>query len=137
MNYRKAAQEKAKRLIAWEKDPHYINYELQHLNTKIKNLTKEYEEPTMFDQPLKILETDLDLLFSGAYGFGAYYSLLQILAMNANANVPAGIMQLLGALEYSCRGTTVRKLWKALPEERKIAVNELIEKTIIDFVERE
>ena len=74
-------------------------------------------------------------MLEGHYGYGAAEAANRVLTASKKANKKAMLFQQVGRIEWSCPVYYINKAWKGISAEAQVAIKELIDQEIAEYVE--
>lgn len=91
-------------------------------------------EKSLTEHPWIIVER-MRWMLEGNYGYGAAEAANRVLTLSKKANKKAMLFQMIGRLEWSCPVYYINKAWKEISAEAQVAIKELIDQEIAEYVE--
>jgi len=91
-------------------------------------------EKSLTEHPWIIAER-IGWLLTGCYGWAEAEAANRVLTLSKKANKKAMLFQMIGRLEWSCPVYYINKAWKEISAEAQVAIKELIDQEIAEYVE--
>ena len=126
------------------KDREYVDYKRREYAGQIVGVERASKadkleaaaefEKSLTEHPWIIVER-MRWMLEGHYGYGAAEAANRVLTASKKANKKAMLFQMIGRLEWSCPVYYINKAWKEISAEAQVAIKELIDQEIAEYVE--
>ena len=125
-------------------DREYVDYERREYFRRIVKVERQSAgdkreaaaefEKSLTEHPWIIVER-MRWMLEGHYGYGAAEAANRVLTASKKANKKAILFQMVGRIEWSCPVYYINKAWKGISAEAQVAIKELIDQEIAEYVE--
>jgi len=125
-------------------DREYVDYERREYARRVTGIERQSAgdkreaaaefEKSLTEHPWVIVER-MRWLLEGHYGYGAAEAANRVLTASKKANKKAMLFQQVGRIEWSCPVYYINKAWKEISAEAQVAIKELIDQEIAEYVE--